>query len=243
MVHILQLPRKLRDMIYTFSMQHLPTRLLTIKSMPLSPMVLYPGTLPALCSISKQLSEEATIAYTCRTRFVFADDPAVSHTTPDRFATFLSPFPNGLASVRMLAYQHVQQFGDERCPLLSSVQNFYGRPVGLVGLCSGLRSIMLTGSLASGFATTIMIGSRASHAVLSAEEMRGVFAFDVLFELRNLKHVVVKVSTDAEWARYLGGEEVIGQVRDRLAEILVGGFVGKVASPRIVVEVVDASEQ
>jgi hypothetical protein len=142
----LHLPREIRDMIYIFAMTSLPTRLLLSVALPFGLSFFYAKTLPAICFASNKLFEEATLAYTTRTHFVFADDPEQlgNYTIQLLFANFLSQFPNGAASVRMLGYPAVRKCDNRsRCYVYVPPETHFRHPEGLVSICPGLVSLML----------------------------------------------------------------------------------------------------
>jgi hypothetical protein len=193
----LQLPREIRDMIYLFAMADLPTRLLLSKALPFSPHILYPKTLPALCFANHKLFEEARLAYITRTCFVFADDPESSYTTHYTFAAFILQFANGAVSVRMLAYQQVQQFGDPA----GSTRRAFERAEGLVANCTGLRSLILVFPWRRAFACTDN-GRRCWYSVLSMGDIKEVFIFDGLFEMRSLRELIVRFQRETRLDRF-----------------------------------------
>jgi hypothetical protein len=233
-----RLPREIRDMIYLFAMADLPTRLLLTNAVHFSPSFLYPKTLPALCFTNHQLFEEGTLAYITRTRFVFTDDPESSYTSHYTFVTFLAQFTSGTASVRMLAYQHVQQFGYTAGVTIRSTRDAFERAEGLVGNCTGLRSLILVFPFERAFSCTYT-GRKSSHDVLSTGAMREVFMFDALFHLPNLRDLTVRIRRDERFDRFCMAENAVGNLRDNFTEVLVDGFAERGTKPRIVVEVID----
>ena len=133
----LDLPRELRDAIYTFAMEGLPTRTNLHNGVKISPRVLYPNLLPNICFTSKQVRVEATLAYIRRTRFVIQPDD-YAYPVFSEMSGFLSQFPDetGFGAIRMLYYagtmvRYLTGFSDS------------GTPDGFLTRCTGLRSLIM----------------------------------------------------------------------------------------------------
>jgi len=134
---LLKLPLELRDIIYSFVVADLPSRISISSHAPISQLVLLPNSLPGICFASKQLRAEAILVYLQRTRLVLDDLYSLNVASAiESLDAFLDQFHGSYECIRMLTFCKVQRFGDTRFPDEIYAANFVSR-------CSGLQDLLI----------------------------------------------------------------------------------------------------
>ncbi|KAF2107727.1 hypothetical protein BDV96DRAFT_693209 [Lophiotrema nucula] len=177
----LELPRELRDAIYEYAMDDLPTRFTLWKGIKIQKMVLYPATLPGVCFVNRQTRIEACLAYIRRTRFTLVGE---AYPSQHRLIKWLEQFEDdkGFAAVRRLCYEQVvYQYSDCRYPFSSA-----SLPFGLVRRCTGLHDLILTVS-----AHSVVHQGNPHNRLLTTTEIENEMGFERLFENKSIKKVKI----------------------------------------------------
>jgi hypothetical protein len=76
-------------------------------------------------------------------------------------------------------------------------------------------------------------------------DIKEVFIFDGLFEMRSLRELIVRFQRETRLDRFdrvRDAENAVGTLLNNFNEVLMNGFAERGAKPRIVVEVVDGDE-
>ncbi|KAF2649900.1 hypothetical protein K491DRAFT_697713 [Lophiostoma macrostomum CBS 122681] len=173
----LELPRELRDMIYTYAMTELPTRVLLSEHTRLSEWAFLPQTLPNVSFVSKQFREESILAWLRRTRIVVGGHSYAQYRLGKdlkRFLSFNLPHQDhGLNAIRMLSFLGFE--GGENAH-------------DLILCCPGLRSLILT------VRSSLYVKSRFPVPTLyTPQELADELNSEPLFKLTSLKHLMISL--------------------------------------------------
>jgi hypothetical protein len=187
----MELPRELRDIIYTLAMEDLPTRFTIRERKKLSKMVLYPHVLPSICFTTPAVREEVILAYIRRTRFVLESADHWRHETPQKMLVdFLAQFPDnsGYKAIRMLSFHDY---------VISYASPFGGsldlHRHGFITRFTGLRSLIVD------VAARVCVGQDENgddRLLLKAEETKEKYHCSEELEAKTLRHFKVVCLSD-----------------------------------------------
>jgi hypothetical protein len=216
---LLKLPRELRDKIYIYAMSSLPTRI-DIQSghgaLTISSRVFYPDTLPPLCFTNKQFRSECILAWLERTRFCFYERYQLYS---DSFSNFVTQFPAGAKSIRMVAVNDY---------------SFRGASPHLFSTFPALTSLILTHDAMSWFPRKDF---HVPLQMMSREKMKRRLGHCVTVALKALKYLRITMYMAYNTLRYIvGGEAELKKLVKLVREIVEEGFMKAGMKVELVVE-------
>lgn len=184
------LPLEIREVIYHFAMEGLPTQLSISEDKCMRGWTLYPNTLPNICFVSKQIWQEACLVFIRRTQFQF---PYWYY--GKNLSLWLSQLPDhkGYKAVRTLYFDR-----NEYCQFLPPLKRSSAGDINLGPPYTGIRSLVFEAS-AEALVYRSRVPLREHHFTLHScqqrvEFMKSLYVTDtreIIQSLDSLKHVKI----------------------------------------------------
>lgn len=151
------------------------------------------------------------------------------------FIDFLSRVPGLISSIRMLAYENVEQFGRDQP--ITTVDRYYSRPEDLIRQCAGLQSLILHFD-AWNIATRTTGGQLTFYRAMVPKELEYHLVLDhALYSLRNLRYLKIKVVGNEELLEPHTGGLVVSDILDNFTTLVEDSFQSYGNNVKVIVEV------